>query len=173
MPSLRGADGENLWKSQKIYEEKDTSETLILQILSKWSETFFHTSNERVIMDSLEMLIPIFGIVFSFGVPGIVLLRFLDMRNKERMALIEKGASIEELKDLFRNLASSPRSNQNNLRFGLLALFIGAGLFTAIQCVTLYNWPGEFVPAFILFSGGIGLCVFYIIAIRLDRKNNA
>ncbi len=125
-------------------------------------------------MENLEnWLIPLFGIVFSFGVPGVVLLRFLDVRNRERMALIEKGASVEELKDLFRNQANSPRSNLNNLRFGLLAFFIGGGLFTAIQLHSLYNWPDEFAPAFILLSGGAALIVFYIIAMRLERKKEA
>lgn len=117
-------------------------------------------------------LVPIFAIVFSFGIPGFILLRFLDVRNKERMALIDKGASIQDLKEMFRTTANSARSNLNNLRFGLLAFFIGGGLFIVIQLHSLYNWPDEFVPAFILLSGGAALIVFYVIVARLERKKN-
>lgn len=123
-------------------------------------------------MDLENWLVPIFAIAFSFGIPGAVFIRFLDVRNKERMALIDKGANVEELKDLFRTPQNSTRNNLNNLRFGLLAVFIGGGLFAAIQLHSLYNWPEEFIPAFILLSGGTALLIFYIIVAKLERKQS-
>lgn len=125
-------------------------------------------------MDSLETwLVPIFGIVFTFGVPGVVLLRFFDVRNKERLALIDKGATLEDLKVLLKNNANGTRNNLNNLRFGLLALFIGIGIFSGIQLSVVFNWPDEFIPAFILISGGAALILYYFIVLRLERKKVA
>ena len=94
------------------------------------------------------VLIPL--IVFSsiFGVFYI----FLSTRNKERMALIEKGADA--------SLFQTKKTHRSNLtlKFGMLAVGIGIGILVA-SLIETYTVMDEEVayPSMIFLFGGLFL----------------
>ena len=105
-----------------------------------------------------EILIPF--IVFSaiFGVFYV----YFNTRNKERMALIEKGADAS----LF---TTKTRSYTNvTLKFGMLALGIGVGILAGalLDTYTVLPEPVAYFSMIFLF-GGLGLILNYLV-----EKNN-
>lgn len=107
------------------------------------------------------ILIPIslFAAIF-----GIVYLYF-STRNKERLALIEKGAD-----------ASIFRTNGNSfqkvilLNLALLLMGIGIGVFMALLLATYTSLDkGAVYPAMIFLMAGISLFIGFIMTKNLDK----
>jgi len=111
-------------------------------------------------MEGVIIVIAIFGTLF-----GIVYL-FYSTRNKERMALIEKGADA--------SLFSIPKGSGNpyqwgklTLKIGMLAIGIGIGIIVgAILAEAGVLNEGAMYTSMMLLFGGLSLVVFYLI----DRK---
>lgn len=111
---------------------------------------------------------PLLGFIAFFAtVFGIVYL-FFSTRNKERMALIEKGADAS----LF-NTGKDARSFSWNwskftLKMGMLAMGIAAGILAGaiLSNIGLLDEDAMY-PAMIFFFGGLSLVLFYLI----DRKS--
>ncbi len=113
-----------------------------------------------------EVLVPI----FLFGGTAVVLWKFFDSRHRERMSMIEKGLRPADFQQ-----PGMPRpsflSADSSLKWGLLTVFVGLGIFFA-------NWlhearfmdegPAGFGSVFVF--GGIALVLHYIIAARRLRK---
>ncbi len=110
-------------------------------------------------MQGAEFLIPITFFASMFGI-GYV---WLTSRHRERMAMIEKGASPE----IF-NTPSRPRST---LKFGLL--FVGVALGILLGAVLTATVPGmrEETANFsmIFLFGGLALIVNHLV----ERKQDA
>ena len=95
-----------------------------------------------------EILIPL--IVFS-SIFGMVYV-FLNTRNKERLALIEKGADA--------SLFASKKHYKSNLtlKFGMLAVGIGVGILVASIMETYTVLDEEIAyPSMIFLFGGLFL----------------
>ena len=110
-----------------------------------------------------EFLVPIFGIVGTFGSITVIFYLYLSSRNRERMALIErdKDASI------FKSYSKTKRSN--TLKYGILAVLIGLGLLLGHIMDRLNIINGEIAYfSMILIMGGSGLVGFYY----LEDNNN-
>jgi hypothetical protein len=106
---------------------------------------------------------PVIVVLVVFGSFGLIAWKFLDSRHRERMTMIEKGVSPADfkgrpLRDLFR---PNPLSN---LKWGLLALFVGAGLLLATYLERSLFWADSVYPASMLIFGGLALILFYGIA---------
>jgi hypothetical protein len=106
-----------------------------------------------------EVLIPI----FFFGGIAAVLIMYFNNRNKERMALIEKGLSPElfkgqPVKEWFK---TNPLSS---LKWGLLAVFVGLSIMFAMWLHETYDAPDGIYISSMLVAGGIALVIFYFIA---------
>jgi len=114
-----------------------------------------------------EFLIPI----FFFGGTAAVLIIYFTNRHKERMAIIEKGLNPEDYKELYRRQTwtFTPLSS---LKWGLLFLFVGAGIFLGSWLDHYLFLPDSVYPASMLVLGGAGLILFYVIAAR-KMKNEA
>lgn len=111
-------------------------------------------------MDNLAILIPFafFALVFAS------LYVFLTTRNKERLALIEKGADPA----LFKQKESA--SGYGNFKFGLFLMGIALGI---IAGYFLSNAGMDETPAFfsmIFLFGGIGLVVSFLLQGKYERK---
>jgi hypothetical protein len=117
-------------------------------------------------MTGPEILIPL----TIFGGSAVVAYRYFDGRHKERMAMIEKGVSANELK-----AAGGPGFSKmhplSNLKWGLVFLFVGAGVLVG-NMITEYSRmdEGGVYFASILISGGLALVLFYIIANARMKK---
>ena len=113
-------------------------------------------------MEGLIGFIGFFAMVF-----GIAYI-YYTTRNKERMALIEKGAEAS----LFNTGNEGPKFNFSwskfTLKIGMLAMGIAAGII-----VGALNEASGWMPkepgygAMIFFFGGLSLVLFYVI----DRKS--
>jgi hypothetical protein len=107
-----------------------------------------------------EILIPI----FMFGSVAVVLYKYLEVRHKERMTIIEKGLVNEDLKHLYTR--SGWKTNPySSLKYGMLAAFIGVGILVSAFLSQMFFGHEEQITAGIIFMfGGLGLITFYAIA---------
>lgn len=99
-----------------------------------------------------------------FGSIATVLYKYLDVRHKERMTIIEKGLVNEDLKHLYTRSAwkTNPYSS---LKYGMLAAFIGVGILVSAFMSQMFFAHEEQITAGIIFLfGGLGLITFYAIA---------
>jgi hypothetical protein len=112
-------------------------------------------------METLVAFIAFFATVF-----GIMYVHYTT-RNKERMALIEKGADAS----LFNTGKEATKFNYSwgkfTLKIGMLFMGIALGIITGavLSDADVLN-EGANYPSMIFFFGGLSLVLFYII----DRK---
>lgn len=102
-----------------------------------------------------EIIIPILMFGSLFGIMYI----YLMTRNKERMALIEKGASAE--------LFTKPvKEGKWGLKLGIMAIGVGVGIVIANLFVSA-GWLKEEVafPSMIFLFAGIGLVTSYYLSV--------
>ena len=112
---------------------------------------------------------PILVVFIVFGSVGAVAWKFLDGRHSERLAMIEKGVNAGELRGSMPRFRISPLSN---LKWGLLFLAVGLGIFVATLLDEQYGWHDSSYPAMIFLFGGASLVVFYAIARRKIREED-
>lgn len=113
-------------------------------------------------METLVAFIALFATVF-----GIMYVHYTT-RNKERMALIEKGADAS----LFNTGKEGTKINYSwgkfTLKIGMLFMGVALGIITgAILSNSGVLYEGASYPSMIFFFGGLSLVLFYVI----DRKN--
>jgi len=115
-----------------------------------------------------EFLIPI----FLFGGTACVLVVYFNNRHKERMAMIEKGVSASDLRGapMREWLRANPLSS---LKWGLLAMFVGIGLFVAEMLDRTFMMRDSVYFATTLIFGGIALIIFYWIANAKMKKEDS
>lgn len=113
-------------------------------------------------MEGLIGFIAFFATIF-----GVVYVHY-STRNKERMALIEKGADAS----LFNTGKEAIKWNFSwskfTLKLGMLAMGIAVGIMVAaIMAQSQILDEDALYPSMIFFFGGLSLVLFYII----DRKS--
>jgi len=112
-------------------------------------------------MEAVIILISMFASFF-----GIAYL-FLTTRNKERMALIEKGADAS-LFNTGKTGITNFSWSRFSLKTGMFLMGIGLGIIAgAILDYANVLEDGACYSSMIFFFGGLGLVVFYLI----DRRN--
>jgi len=116
-------------------------------------------------MGSEVIIVPIiFGILF-----GIFYLHY-STRNKERLALIEKGADASIFNLGKRHTAPTWKVFILNTAFLLMG--IGLGVFLASVFDTYSNLDSEAIyPALIFFTAGVGLYVGFVQTKKLVDNN--
>lgn len=104
-------------------------------------------------MIAVEIIIPVSFFLASFGVIYI----FLTTRNRERMAMIEKGAD----PSMFVN---------RNIGFKLGMLLVGAalGLIIGLILIKLTTLDEAIILALVLLFGGLGLVAENMITRKRD-----
>ena len=88
-----------------------------------------------------------------FGTAFAMLYVFLSTRNKERLALIEKGADAK----LFKSGASGNWSGVLVLNIALLAIGIGIGVLLGSLLIEVGMEDEVAMPSMIFICGGLGL----------------
>ena len=108
-------------------------------------------------MGVLVAFIAFFATVFG------IMYVFYNTRNRERLALIEKGADAT----LFNTNSPAYSWNKFTLKIGLLAIGIAVGIIVgALLARTEVLDEGADYTSMIFLFGGLSLVLFYII----DRK---
>jgi hypothetical protein len=113
-----------------------------------------------------EIIVPI----FFFGGMAAILLKYFDGRHKERMAMVEKGINPAD----FKSVAPIKLWQGNvlsNLKWGLLLVFAGIGLFVGYHLENYFGFHEETaVFGSILIAGGLALIIFYFLAANKLKK---
>lgn len=104
-------------------------------------------------MHASETIIPI---SFFLAIFGIVYL-YLSTRNKERLALIEKGADAS-IFNLGKKAGSSWKVIVLNMAFLLMGIGLGVFLANLLKTYTALD-DDAIYPALIFFMAGVGLYV--------------
>jgi hypothetical protein len=112
---------------------------------------------------AFEAMIPIIAIIFTFGIPGVIIFWAIQSKHRERMKLIEKGLTPEEVRDYFRDAEKKPKNPYSTLKWGILFLFLGIGFFLANILEYTLEVGEDFMPALLLFFGGAAFIVYYLI----------
>jgi flagellar basal body-associated protein FliL len=111
----------------------------------------------------LEGLIPLVAIIFTFGIPGVIIFWWLYTKHRERMRLIEKGLSPEEVKAYFADVNQKPVNKYSSLKWGILLTFLGIGIFAANLLEEFYDIEEGVMMGMIIFCAGVGLLVYFSI----------
>ena len=125
----------------------------------------------------MEEIIPVIAIIFTFGIPGVVIFWYLYMRHRERMRLIEKGVTPEEAKSYFKDMSNGktpkPKNPYSSLKYGILLTFVGFGVAFANILSELYYLQEDIGIGVVLFFGGLGLLLYYaIVSAKLKKIKN-
>jgi F0F1-type ATP synthase assembly protein I len=110
----------------------------------------------------MQEVIPIVAIVFTFSTLFGVIYILVAARNKERMALIEKGAEA--------SIFNQGKNEKSSLKRGMLFVGVAIGFLVGYMLDTYTNMekPLPYFAMIFLF-GGLSLIAFYFI----DQKSNA
>ncbi len=123
-------------------------------------------------LNPLESLIPMVAIIFTFGIPGVIMFWWLYTKHRERMRLIEKGLTPDEVKAYFADTNTKPRNPYSSLKWGILLSFLGAGIFLANLLEGLYEIEDGVNAGIIVFSVGLGFLVYYAV-VSSKMKNQS
>ena len=116
-------------------------------------------------MEVALVFISFFAVIF-----GIFYL-FYSTRNKERLALIEKGADAKIFMQGEKK-KSTLTGRMIVLNFSLLLMGIGLGVFLALLLTTYTRLDEEAVyPAMIFFVGGLGLFSGFFLTKKLEKES--
>lgn len=106
----------------------------------------------------VQIVVPLAVFAMIFGIVYV----FVTARNRERMALIEKGADPK----LFESVKSSSKTGL--LKWGLLLVGVGLGFFFADILINAGMNDETTYPAMICIFGGAGLLLAY----KMEPKSN-
>lgn len=112
---------------------------------------------------AIESFIPVVAIVFTFGIPGIIIFWWLYTKHRERMRLIEKGLTPDEVKAYFADSNTKPRNPYSSLKWGILLTFLGIGIFLANLFEDMYDIEEGVMMGIIVLCAGLGFLVYYAV----------
>ena len=106
-----------------------------------------------------ELFVPI---IFFFVIGGIIA-AFVLTRHRERMTMLDRGLSPEDIKQLYVRSAGrfSPFSS---LKWGIVFLAVGLAVIIGMWLRETFYIPEGIYPALITLFAGIGLITFYLIS---------
>jgi len=108
-----------------------------------------------------DILVPIAVFAMTFGIVFII----FTARNRERMAMIEKGVNPQDF------MKKSKPSVYSLLKWALLLVGLGFGLFIGSLLETYTQLPEEQAYfAATLFFGGLGLLTAFMISKKATNK---
>jgi phosphatidylglycerophosphate synthase len=123
--------------------------------------------------DIRETLVPIFAIVFTFGFPAIIIFWAIYTKHRERMRLIEKGISPEEARKYFTSVERRPRNTSGALKWGIILLFLGIGIFVANILEQYYEFNDGISFGMIVLFLGAGFVIYHFLSRGRDVHNDS
>jgi len=104
------------------------------------------------------LLIPIFALVFMTA----LIIVWISTRHRERMSMIEKGMSSEDIKALYMRQVT--RDPLGSLKWGILLLMGGAAALLANFMHDRFGMDEGAGVGMVVLGVGVGLVVYYLIA---------
>ncbi|HAY34393.1 MAG TPA: DUF6249 domain-containing protein [Ignavibacteria bacterium] len=120
----------------------------------------------------VEEFIPVVAIVFTFGIPGIILFWWIYTKHREKMRLIEKGLSPEEVKAYFAE-NTKPKNPYSSLKFGLILLFFGIGIFLANVAESIYDVEEGVMMGIIVTFIGLGFLIYFLVVSSKTKSESS
>ncbi|MBA4312574.1 MAG: hypothetical protein C0417_08080 [Chlorobiaceae bacterium] len=111
-------------------------------------------------MNPEEVLIPI----TMFLTTAAVLIIWLVTRHRERVSMIEKGLTSDEIKAMFQR--EIKRDPFTSLKWGLMALLAGVAILLGNYLRAVYNVDEGVILGLVTLFVGIALVLFYTIAVK-------
>ncbi|SEB44589.1 hypothetical protein SAMN04489761_0764 [Tenacibaculum sp. MAR_2009_124] len=109
--------------------------------------------------------------MFLFAVVFGIFYLFYSTRNKERLALIEKGVDAKIFMQGERQKKSTLTGRVVVLNLSLLLMGIGLGVFLALILTTYTQLDEEAIyPSLIFFMGGLGLFTGFHLTKKLEDE---
>ena len=109
---------------------------------------------------AVEAVIPIVAIIFTFGIPGMIIFYAIYLKHKERTKLMDMGLTPQEARDYFKETDRKPRNPYSALKWGILFTSVGVGLFIGIILDEL-GFKSEITGVLVLLFAGIGFILYY------------
>lgn len=110
---------------------------------------------------------PLIGFIAFFATVFGIMYVYYTTRNKERMALIDKGADASLFNTGKEAIKFAFSWSKFTLKLGMLSMGIALGIIIAASLVNVVAIDEDALyPSSIFFFGGLSLVLFYII----DRK---
>lgn len=131
------------------------------------------TRRKNIMNNAIEAFIPAIAIVMTFGIPGIIIFWYLYTKHRERMRLIEKGLTPEEVKAYFTETNNKPRNPYSSLKWGVLLTFVGIGIFLANLFESMYDLEEGVMMGIIVMCAGLGFLVYYGLVSSKLKNNSA
>ena len=121
-------------------------------------------------MDFFEAVIPIFAMIFTFGIPGLIIFWYLYIKHKERMRMMEKGLTPADMKAFYMESERKPKNPYSALKWGILFLFVGLGIFISNIVYYQYDFDEGLGFGITITFAGLGLLLYYsIVSAKLRR----
>ncbi|MCX7834419.1 MAG: DUF6249 domain-containing protein [Ignavibacteria bacterium] len=120
-------------------------------------------------MDISETIIPIMGIIFGLGLPALIVYWSIYTRHRERMRLIEKGLTADEVKNFFKE--EKAQNPYRGLKFGIILLFLGAGIILANLMYDVFELSDGYTGGFLILFLGLGFLTYYLIIKNKEKKS--
>lgn len=112
-------------------------------------------------MDEKEALIPI---VLFISAAAVIIMQIAS-RHRERITMIEKGMSSEDIKVMFAR-GQYRFSPLTTLKWGILAVFVGMATLLGNYLDAMYGVRDGIIIGMIILFAGIGLVLYYSIAAK-------
>ena len=87
---------------------------------------------------------------------------YIFTRHRERVMMIEKGLSSEEIKSIYQR--SGQARPLSALKWGIILVSVGLALVASLIATEVLLVDEAIYPALIALFGGLGLVLFYRIA---------
>lgn len=120
--------------------------------------------------DIIDLVIPLLSILMVFGVPGLLIFWVLYTKHRERMRLIEKGLSSEELKNYFAKEVKI-KTPYRGLKWAIILLSLGAGILVSNVLYDKYNLSDGYTFGFVMLFLGAGFLMYYLIIRNKDKQS--
>jgi hypothetical protein len=109
-----------------------------------------------------EIIIPI----VVFGSIAFILYYYFRFRYLERQAIIEKGLTAEEIKDLYKKPHRFKTTNETNMaKWGIILIAIGLAILVGTQ------FSDEVMLSLIFILPGLGLLIYYKFIFKKENKS--
>ena len=124
-----------------------------------------------------ELVVPLFGIIFTIGLPLLLVFWIVYTKHRERMRLIEKGLTPEEVKQYFRHDVKIRTYHPfGALKWGILIFSLGAGIFVAHILEDKFDLGDGITGGTILIFLGAGFLIYYLLVrsqVTSSAENNS
>jgi len=116
-----------------------------------------------------EDIMPVIAIIFTFGIPGILIFWGIWVKHKERMKLMDMGMTPQEARDYFKENDRKPRNPYSSLKWGILLTMVGLGLLLG-YILEGAGYEDDITAVTVLIFAGLGFLIYYIVMSSRVRK---